>query len=357
LGNEPIDLKKAKLTVANGQSGNGTKIDTDGKLIVGSDQPAARLTISGTYTDTDTSGKTVTGTAVVLVVNPSTKSIKEKFGIETEGTTAVTKTFNALHEFIKAGGLTNENTSSVIQLGDWIDLEGGLEIAANYDAGFDSDKVTDWDTPIEGHGNLSRLIVVGINSFQNSSESDGYKYPDEEDTPPAHVVFQFQNIPHRHLMSTKYDGSSAGGYPESHMKEYLEGYFLPGLITAGVPAAVLWPPARKVATRVQSSSEQGDFLAQIKVKLWLPTAWEMAGGTTNNVNDEAAVNQTWLKYYADDGKRIKYGTSAAARYWLASTTVQSDSAFVVVNNNGNMSTDADVLASNELGVAPAFCVQ
>jgi hypothetical protein len=51
-------------------------------------------------------------------------NIKAKFGIIETGIPGVTGTVNRLSQCIKAGGLT----SGVIQLGDWIDLEGGLTV-------------------------------------------------------------------------------------------------------------------------------------------------------------------------------------------------------------------------------------
>jgi hypothetical protein len=299
-----------------------------------------------------------TGKPVDDVAEITSGSIKEKFegSKDKTGTAGVDAAFKELSAFIQESGLTDAETENLIKLGDWIDLDGGLEIAPYGDIGFKSGD--NWNTPLsDSKGKLSRLIVVGINSFQSSSQP-GYQYPDGEGKPPAHVVFQFQNIPHRHRMSAKNGGSSEGGYPASEMREYLTGYFLAGLITAGVPDEVLWPPVRMVSTRIQSSDEEGNFLAQIKVKLWLPTAWEIAGSKLNDVPDEMVNNQTQLAYYKSEGSRVKYDTSnTAARYWLASTTTANDSAFVVVDSNGNMLTDGDVSASDELGVAPAFCVQ
>jgi hypothetical protein len=65
-------------------------------------------------------------------------SIREKFGVTLEGTAGVTAAFLELSAYIQGGGLSPEDT--VIQLGDWIDLEGGLSVDAygtgNYARGF-----------------------------------------------------------------------------------------------------------------------------------------------------------------------------------------------------------------------------
>jgi hypothetical protein len=57
----------------------------------------------------------------------SLPSIKEKFDIQLDGAAGVTAVFQELSAFIKKDGLgVNFN---VIHLGDYIDLEGGLEVS------------------------------------------------------------------------------------------------------------------------------------------------------------------------------------------------------------------------------------
>jgi hypothetical protein len=282
-------------------------------------------------------------------VDQGNASIKAKFGVTLTGKAGVNAAFKELSAFIQKGGLA----AGVIKLGDYIDLEGGLTVAAYYDAGFKSSD--NWDTPLpDSKGKLSRLIVVGINSFQ--SVQGGYQYPDG--TPPAHVVFQFQNIPHRHLMSTKDGASSKGGYPDSAMRQYLTGNFLDGLITAGVPEGVLWEPARMVSTRAKAESATDFPPAKIADKLWLPTAWEMTGTTTQYVLDEEATNQAWLEYYKNVNDRIKLDQSGKRSYWLASTTSKSDAVFASVDISGAViASSLSVGAYSAIGVAPAFCVQ
>jgi hypothetical protein len=279
-------------------------------------------------------------------VNPNSQSIKAKFGVTLTGTAGVNAAFKELSAFIKNEGLTNQ--SGVIKLGDYIDLEGGLVIAAGYT--FSSNNVPAWNNELTGsHGKLSRLIVVGINSFQ--SVPSGYQYP--EPTPPQHVVFQFQNITHDHRMNA-YDGN-AGGYAVTEMREYVRGYFLAGLIDAGVPDEVLWPPARMVSARPDIGTSVDP--AEIQDKLWLPTAWEM-GSATNYILDETAANQARLEYYKDDSSRVKYGTSGAKPYWLASMTSQNYTAFVSIKTDGTVRDKSGMPSPmNDLGVAPAFCVQ
>jgi hypothetical protein len=289
----------------------------------------------------------------------NSKSIKKKLGITTKDGTpqAVTDTFNALHEFIKAGGLTNENTKEMIKPGDWIDLEGGLTVAAYPDV----DGVGDFTYP--GTSTNTRLIVVGINSFKtDKTVNENYVYPkaSEEDDPPPHVVFQFQNLPVMRRMNNT--DLSVNGYPASEMRKYLtpvdqvdgSGNFLAGLLGAGVPEGVLWAPSRMVSARATYKS---NAVAPVRIrdKVWLPTEWEMFGyGSNSQKADETNINQVWLGYYADDERRKKFDVSQTAKaYWLASQYNNSNYAFCLVTNAGQTSYGD---TEDENGVAPAFCV-
>jgi hypothetical protein len=312
---------------------------------VGQDETAEQFTVIATY-----NGMLARATVTVAVAPPyfwkgvpvegavDKKSIKEKFDVTLTGTAGVEAAFKELSAFIQKGGLA----AGVINLGDYIDLEGGLQIADAGGSTFSSGSV-DWNGDIAGgHGKLSRLIVVGINSFNKKNGND---------TP--HVVFQFQNITHDRQMNAT--GSNEGGYAASDMRKYLSGPFLAGLIDAGVPDQVLWPPARKVSARTNIEDQVDP--AEIQDKLWLPTAWEM-GSATQHTLDETAANQARLEYYQDDPSRVKYGTSGAKQYWLASMTSDSYSAFVSIKINGAVLDSGGYLFSpmDAIGVAPAFCV-
>jgi hypothetical protein len=287
-------------------------------------------------------------------------SIKEKSGVNATGTEGVTKAFLELSEFIRNGNfeddLKHQKKYQVIQLGDYIDLEGGLTVAAYPDGGvfLSGDPALCWDADItvqkgdgqqaEPRGKMSRLIVVGINSFNNVNSNN---------TP--HVVFQFQNIPVTRRMNK--DASNAGGYPASEMREYLtpvtqvdgSGNFLTGLENAGVPEEVLRGPSRTISTK--------DGTTTINDLLWLPTIWEMTGKAGDSYL-ETEGNQARLEYYYSstsngDSLRQKTASVPDIYYWLASAS-DSSTRFCVAQNDGNM--DADYSAANVIGVAPAFCV-
>ncbi|MDR1363146.1 MAG: DUF6273 domain-containing protein, partial [Spirochaetaceae bacterium] len=289
--------------------------------------------------------------------------IKAKFGVTTvTGTAGVAAAFNELHAYIQKGGLAG--TGNVIKTGDWIDLEGGLAVDAygtgSNTGGFSHDAAKAVEAvKNEGKpwGTLCRLIVVGLNSFNNINGNN---------TP--HVVFQFQNIPVLRRMNPSND--STGGYASSEMRTYLTGNFLTGLKNAGVPEGVLWGPGRAL-----SKGKNGTGAAPVSDKLWLPTEREMFGPEIYfSPNGETADNQARLAYYTDDYSRHKawYGDSsgyypdmkkifangmdlggAGMIYWMGSAYFSGSASFCMVNRGGMTSYES---ASSVIGVAPAFCV-
>jgi hypothetical protein len=305
-------------------------------------------------------------------------SIKKKFGVDESitGTAGVDAAFKELSAYIQKGGLADDATRlpeyRVIKPGDWIELEGGLTVAAYGEGGggFSSDEADMyWNTELkwedeEPFGKMNRLIVVGINSF--------YEKNGNGTTP--HVVFQFQNIPVTRRMNPKVAGNdtNAGGYPASEMREYLtpvdgvdgSGNFLAGLITAGVPEGVLWGPARVMATK----NAQDPKTEPIYDRLWLPTEWEMFGDLgsdkSNADSSENGTNQARLAYYATSTDRAKVAKTAngypaslqsTSAYWLASAKKNNDATrFCSVLNEDSYPNSN---ASKVIGVAPAFCVQ
>jgi hypothetical protein len=320
-------------------------------------------------------------------------SIKEKFGIQLDGTAGVTAAFHELSAFIKKGGLgVNYN---VIRLGDYIDLEGGLTVDRYgvekkfaQDAGsnplYEEDRGK-FSLQYNGNPLLLRLIVVGINSFRDGGGNSQYQ-PVAENNGVDHVVFQFQNIPGMHIMNQGTEniasgiGYNTGGYAASEMRKYLvpvymeddkqvegSGNFLTGLVNAGVPKDVLWGPTRYVST-VGYQNKETD-VTTINDLLWLPTRFEMTGESQPAVNEsltamfaENGANQVQLKYYTEGAdpasKRTKSKLDGSnAIYWLGSASTSKPSptiGFAAVSDTGNA---AIVGAHNPSGVVPAFCVR
>jgi hypothetical protein len=282
-------------------------------------------------------------------------NIKYKFGVSEDvtGTASVEAAFKELSAFIKNGGLTDH--PDVIEPGDWIELEGGLQVTETAQTASQSlteaerGKIDLKFSNTEDKPKL-RLIVVGINSFQDKTP---YEYQGDPNNNPSrpHVVFQFENIPGTHRMNWREEATenkwesnyNTGGYVASEMHSYVTENFLAGLKSAGVPEDVLWPPTRTVSTSGTDASPLTDLL-------WLPTEREMfVKVQTNAAQGETAANQARLEYYTDDTSREKSGT-----YWLASTRNSSDTAFNMVFSNGV--ADNAVSARLSVGVAPAFCV-
>jgi TolB-like protein len=256
---------------------------------------------------------------------------------EVFGVSGVTASFNAVHSFLQtcngeSGEARRERIAQRILLGDWIDLP---HLTVQGDAG--GGAVDTDNTDLGGNGKLLRLIVVGIDSFAKTNRDA-----------PAHVVFQFQNIPGEHHMNS-YD-TNAGGYKASDMRRYLTGSFLRGLVAAGLPEGVLYAPVRSIANGGGDRANAADGLADW---LWLPTEWEIRGENVySNERYETAANQARLEYYDSNLIKKKYDADSAYWWWLASSG--SAATFASVYGHGY----ADhLIASTVGGCAPAFCVR
>jgi hypothetical protein len=361
-----------------GQKSKETKIE-GGTLFVGNDEPIGTLlAVAGVYDNVPgyTAVKVVAEAAADTPtpnINKSSTNIKEKFGVTKTGTEGVKATFEILSAFIKAGGLTNEDTNDVIKLGDYIDLEGGLEVKAYNTLGAFEHAGT-----VQASNNtpLLRLIVVGINSFQSNR---GVKTGTVDGTPTVngdtggqytgiaandgtqHVVFQFQNVPVIRRMNA--GKQNPGGYPESEARKYLvpvtavagSGNFLDGLLKAGVTEDVLWDPAR-----VLSLGPNGTGSETVRDKLWLPTEREMFGVKTYSPDSETAANQARLGYYKDPESRIKYTGQKAVAYWGVTGRAVPDPSSIGIFQGINALGNVDGYYGNKsenIGIAPAFCVQ
>jgi hypothetical protein len=323
---------------------------------------------------------------VIKVVAPNNPSIKAKFGITTTDITSVKDSFNALHGFIEGGGLAS--MSDVIQLGDWIDLEGGL-IVAEYaghgginiatNSALTSDQFPilrdqiDLPDPVPGYRDSTlRLIVVGINSFQDGG-SDGnseYRYQGI-DEPPDHVVFQFQNLPVTRRMNATTTWPYSG-YPVSEMRRYLtpvgndanSGRFLAGLKNAGVPMGVLWAPERRLFSETDIIGYIGVIYGygspSVIDLLWLPTVREMHGpaymALHSYIAGGTARDQAWLEYYTGNDQRRKY-LDNKKMFWYWESTGGYPSFSTCNDFNIELMASHHFEPDTAGGVAPAFCVQ
>jgi hypothetical protein len=251
---------------------------------------------------------------------------------------------------------------NVVRPGDYIDLEGGLEVETYKGEGYFKER----DRELGPGRRMLRLVVAGINSFHpgrgtkatggttvNGEASGRYGGMGNEGVP--HVVLHFQNIPVLRRMNA--EGSNAGGYAASEMRRYLVdvdgdgtgGAFLAGLRAAGVPAAAMWAPARYV-----SGADGGG--AALRDLVWLPTERELFSrgpGGLLGAGDETAGNQARLEYYLNMESRRKANREGGMHYWTASPG-RNGTLFCIVNDCGmRMAADANM----ELGCAPAFCIR
>ncbi|GHV66897.1 hypothetical protein AGMMS49928_02710 [Spirochaetia bacterium] len=248
--------------------------------------------------------------------------------------------FNAIHEFLQTcNGKPNraDVIRSRIVTGDYLDLPS---LTVQADAGGGGFSAV--NTSLGEHGTLLRLIVVGVDSFTKTNSNA-----------PAHVVFQFQNVPVSHRMNPT--NTNAGGYAKSEMRSYLTSKFLPGLAAAGLPESIIWAPTRCIS----NGGEGGTAADALADKLWLPTEWELHGSNSwSNKKYETAQNQARLEFYESNAKRIKYNLENNGNYgmwyWEASPYSSSAANLAIIDFFGFAN---NLHASSVVGCAPAFCVR
>ncbi|MDR1636932.1 MAG: caspase family protein [Treponema sp.] len=275
--------------------------------------------------------------SVTPAAQPARRNVPQDLA-DVFGARGVTAAFNAVHDFLQTCNSGNaqgrkERITRRIRLGDWIDLP---RLTVQGDVGGGAINTDNVD--LGKNGKLLRLIVVGIDSFAATNRDA-----------PAHVVFQFQNVPGSRRMNTSY--TNAGGYKASEMRRYLTASFLRGLLTAGVPEGVLYAPTRYIANGGPGATA-ADALAD---RLWLPTERELFGANkSSNRTWETAANQTRLEYYENNSRRIKYNAEGSEWWWEASPDSGSAQYFCGVNIYGAAFTS---FADSVNGFAPAFCVR
>jgi hypothetical protein len=292
-------------------------------------------------------------TASFRILRRTGASIKDNFGVEAAGKAGVNDTFYAVHEYLRGKKASQLASDNLIQLGDYIDLEGGLTVeptAENPAGGDDANNgaVNAANTPVNGgaNGTLLRLIVVGLNSFNAQGQ-----YTGNGNGESAHLVFQFQNVPARHRMTV--NRLNYSGYESSEMRAYITGNFYRGLISAGVPDSVIWAPKRIVAAGGNGSGAT----RQIEDKLWLTTGSEVYGSGSG---PETEQNQAHFEYYSPpvgppwNLLLVKYTVAGSdVTYWQASPYTSDGASFWLVNGFMFAAAEGD----NVDGVAPAFCIR
>jgi hypothetical protein len=315
-------LKVESAVIAASSAADISQEDTKTASLLAGAPPAPQSVPAASY-----AGQPQSGPRIVP------KDLAEMFG-----TSGVTVTFNAVHAFLQtcndgpAEG-RRERISRRIMLGDWIDLP---RLTVQGDAG--GGAINTGNVDLGGNGKLLRLIVVGIDSFAATNRDA-----------PAHVVFQFQNVPGTRRMNPT--DTNYGGYLGTEMHRYLTGSFLRGLVAAGVPEGVLYAPIRYIA----NGGERADAADALEDWLWLPTEWELSGkNVVSNEIWETATNQARLEYYERNDQRTKYTADGSEWWWGASPWPGSAAHFCSVNYFGGA---YNYFASAVGGCVPAFCVR
>jgi hypothetical protein len=328
-----------------GNKSASTSIDPEtGALAVGYDETAETLVLTATSVSQSEMSRDLS-LPVDLFVE---WNLKNKFDIAESGIAGVSAVFNALHEYIAAGHLSDANEKN-IGVGDFVNLYSlavADTVAPDYSRG--SFNIMNAVLPYD-RGSTLRLIVVGVNSYKGLNGNG--------DSPAGdHLVFQFQNIPVSRRMEAT--NTNAAGYTGSEMRKYLSpvegvedsGCFYQGLVKAGVPASVFYSPRRALSN--------GTGIEIIEDPVWLPTAAEMnafaineaAGKPAPPVGEaEAQAAQPVFAYYNADTIN-KYPTLGSRVYWTGSPDTQGG--FITYINYFS----PDSTLTYALGVVPAFCV-
>jgi hypothetical protein len=201
------------------------------------------------------------------------RNLKNKLGITTPGNSiaVATEVFNALHEYIAAGHLSDANEKD-IGPGDYVDLYR-LRVSDTVAAGYNGGTIDLMNTVAPNDSATLRMAVVGVNSYKGL-DGNGDTVADD------HLVLQFQNV-----VATRRSNdwgedwenweTKPTGYAESEIRKYLSpaadfensGCFYNGLVAAGIPVAVFYSPRRVVSG--------GTGIEVIEDPVW-PTAGDMS---------------------------------------------------------------------------------
>jgi hypothetical protein len=149
-------------------------------------------------------------------------------------------------------------------------------------------------------GASTRLIVIGINSFQDLNDNGNV----------PHAVFHFR-------LGVMNGSATVGNYAGSAMQNFFNDAtifengapkgFLAGLIEAGIPEALIWAPNRVIANGCGNATGP----VTITDKVWLHTEYEVFGSTTKGYPEyEDSSNQASFPWFEGNNNgnsnRIKY---------------------------------------------------
>jgi hypothetical protein len=333
---------------------------------------------------------------LTMSVSSHNASIKKTFGIPEDpgARTDETAAFNAVQDYLNSVSAEDLVSEGKIRLGDYIDLDTLTvrrvpnQATPNPITTFivNNAPISNWFTdtsvayapPYEGsEGAWLRIIVVGINSFNNRAQGNANAHPSYTGANTggkAHLVFQFQNVPmYGNMTRTTLPAGNpgyaadllavtAGGWRTSTLRTYLAGSFLDGLVAAGVPEPVLFSLTRLVSNGAGAAGTQ-----ETTDKLWLPTELQMFDSGDVAEAAETRANQARLEYYQNDLLRVKHYPKNSSvtplrfltyHYWTSSPAkiFYGTSRFSDVSLSGGKSVSGVTVSAN-MGVVPAFVIR
>lgn len=154
----------------------------------------------------------------------------------------------------------------------------------------------------------------------------------------------------KELYETKYrynaTNNNSGGFPSSEIKTTLNSTIYP-LLPSDLKSVIT---AKSHSYQAGSySSSWSSSMVTSSDNLWLPTYYEIAGGSAQYVEGENVNNNK--PYILDSKIKMVNGESSASRWWLGSPNSSTSYAFWLVNTGGGF-TASD--ASSTYGVPLCF---
>ena len=193
---------------------------------------------------------------------------------------------------------------------------------------------------VDGNGEDETYHIMVVNTTECTTETS---------ETACGLVLQFQeplNITNSDNKKMNSTNTSAGGWPETAMRTYLNGDVY-NKLKAAIGDIIV--ETKAISGHEKNKTENypsQDYLYLLSTK-------EVG---INTDYDTAKAETRKLDYYSDNASRIKYnyGTTTAGYWWLRAAYSRYTTAFYNVSNAG--SSSSSTAASNALVVVPAFRV-
>lgn len=178
-------------------------------------------------------------------------------------------------------------------------------------------------------------IELQIAGFNHDTFSDGVTAP---------VTFVMKDCLNTKAQMNSSD-TSAGGYPASAMKTYVETNIYDKLPS---DLKTLVAPVKKKWCTTYSDVNS---LTEGNYNVWLLSEKEVFGNNTSTIGDGEGSK---YDIFTDNASRIKKVNGIASYWWLGSCERNYSGGFVVVGSKGNVGSD---YASESNGVAAGLCIR